>query len=213
VEDIERGVATEIREAPWQTDTCIGSWHYDRRIFEQHRYKTVPQVVQMLVDIVSKNGNLMLSVPVRGDGTIDADEVAFLEGLADWMRVNGEGIFATRPWTRYGEGPSTTERAEAGQFGGARDVRRTPYTAEDMRFTRKGDTLYAFFLAWPESGAVTIKSLASAAGVRGQVARVELLGAGAVPFEARTDGLVVKLPPVKSGAHAHTLKISGLSLA
>src|SRR4051794_17544766 len=81
VEDIERGVATGIRQLPWQTDTCIGSWHYSRAIAEQNKYKTVPQVIAMLLDIVSKNGNLMLSIPVRGDGTIDDHEVAFLEGM------------------------------------------------------------------------------------------------------------------------------------
>ncbi|HVU34306.1 MAG TPA: alpha-L-fucosidase, partial [Opitutaceae bacterium] len=96
VPDIERGVAEGIRSEPWQTDTCIGSWHYDRAIFEQHRYKTVGQVVRMLVDIVSKNGNLLLSIPVKGNGEIDADEVKFLQGMAAWMDVNGEAIFATR---------------------------------------------------------------------------------------------------------------------
>ena len=74
--DLERGVSSGGETLPWQTDTCIGEWHYRRSIFEQHRYKTPLQVVQMLIDIVSKNGNLMLSVPVRGDGTLDEDEVA-----------------------------------------------------------------------------------------------------------------------------------------
>ena len=155
VEDIERGVATGIRPDPWQTDTCIGDWHYDRRLFEQHKYKTTGQVVQMLIDIVSKNGNLLLSIPVRGDGTIDEDEVAFLEGLASWMHANGEGIFGTRPWKIYGEGPSVTGPVAQGQFGGARDVR--DYTAEDIRFTTKGDTLYAFVMAWPGEQAVIVK--------------------------------------------------------
>ena len=82
----------------------------------------------------------MLSVPVRGDGTIDDHEVAFLEGMAEWMKTNGEGIFGSRPWKVYGEGPSTVETPEAGQFGGARDVRSKPYTIEDIRFTNKGNT-------------------------------------------------------------------------
>ena len=96
--DVERGVTHGGESLPRQTDTCIGSWHYERRLFEQHRYKTPGQVVQMLIDIVSKNGNLMPSIPVRGNGTIDEDEVACLEGIAKWMAPNGEGIFATRPW-------------------------------------------------------------------------------------------------------------------
>jgi alpha-L-fucosidase len=212
VEDIERGVATDVRSAPWQTDTCIGAWHYDRRIFEEHRYKTVAQVVHMLLDIISKNGNLMLSVPLRGDGTIDDDEATFLDGLAAWMAVNGEGIFATRPWTQYGEGPSTTEAAEAGQFGGARDVRRTPYTAEDVRFTRKGDVLYAYVLAWPQNGSVTIRSLGSGR-MPGRVERVDLLGAGSTRFTVDAEGLHVQFPDTKRGDHAFGLAIRGLNVA
>ena len=114
----------------------------------------------MLVDIVSKNGNLLLNIPVRGDGTIDEDEVAFLQEMAAWMDVNGEAIFGTRPWEVYGEGPSTTAQAERD-----RPLQReagTRYTAEDIRFTTKGDALYAIGLGWPEDGGkVTIKSLAS----------------------------------------------------
>jgi alpha-L-fucosidase len=210
VEDIERGVATGIRPDPWQTDTCIGNWHYRRSLFEQHTYKTPVQVVQMLVDIVSKNGNLMLSIPVRGDGTIDADEVAFLEALAGWMPVNGEGIFGTRPWTIYGEGPSVTGPVAQGQFGGARDVRE--YTAQDIRFTRKGDTLYAFVMAWPGEQ-VIITSLSSGRGPAGKVQRVELLGSRVpLPFTQDAEGLKVRFPAQKTGDYAFGLKIGGLTL-
>jgi len=207
VEDIERGVAGEIRPAPWQTDTCIGSWHYERRLFDEHKYKTSLQVVQMLVDIVSKNGNLMLSVPVRGDGTIDSDEVACLEGVASWMAANGEGIFATRPWEVYGEGPSVRTQGPQGQFGGSRDVRS--YTAEDIRFTSKGGLLYAFVLAWPQGGKVTIKSLARGSSTYPKdVARVELLGNnGPLAFDRDATGLVVTLPQNKPNDYAYALKI------
>jgi alpha-L-fucosidase len=208
VEDIERGVATGIRPDPWQTDTCIGSWHYQRSLFDQHRYKTAQQVIQMLIDIVSKNGNLMLSVPVRGDGTIDEDEVNVVEGIAKWMATNGEAIFATRPWTIYGEGPSVSGPQQAGQFGGARDVRA--YTAQDIRFTRKADTLYAFLMAWPGETA-TITSLANARSP-GAVQNVQLLGAGAMQFTQDAEGLKVKMPAQQSGEHAFVLKISGLRL-
>ncbi len=210
VEDIERGVATGIRPAAWQTDTCIGDWHYRRSLFEQHRYKTAQQVVQMLVDIVSKNGNLMLSIPVRGDGTIDEDEVAFVEALAAWMPANGEAIFGTRPWTVYGEGPSASGPVAAGRFGGARDVRA--YTAEDVRFTRKGDTLYAFVMDWPTEP-VVITSLA-AGKAPGTVARVELLGSsGTLRFTQDAAGLKVTFPTTKIGDHAFALRISGLRLS
>lgn len=213
VEDIERGVATEIRAEPWQTDTCIGSWHYSRDIAERNRYKTVDQVVDMLIDIVSKNGNLMLSVPVRGDGTIDEHEVRFLDGLAAWMDVNAEGIFGSRPWSVYGEGPSTVEKAEAGQFGGARDVRSTPYTGEDVRFTRKGDALYAYLLATPSEPRAMIKSL----GTRSphlagrKVAGVSLLGdSGTIKWSQDEQGLGIDLPAQLPGAHAVGFRIKGV---
>jgi alpha-L-fucosidase len=206
--DVERGVTHGGETLTWQTDTCIGSWHYERRMFEQHRYKTPGQVVQMLIDIVSKNGNLMLSIPVRGDGTIDEDEVACLEGIASWMAPNGEGIFATRPWRVYGEGPSVTTQSPAGQFGGARDVR--PYTAEDIRFTSKGDSLYAFVMAWPVDRRVTIKTLAQGSEhFPRNIARVELLGvSGALAFSRDTKGLVVTLPATKPNDYAYALKIT-----
>jgi alpha-L-fucosidase len=212
VEDIERGVATGILPEPWQTDTCIGAWHYDRSFFEQHKYKTVGQVVRMLVDIVSKNGNLLLNVPVRGDGTIDEDEVAFLQGLAQWMEINSEAIFATRPWKVYGEGPSVTEKAEGGTFGGARDVRSKPYTAEDMRFTVKGNTLYAIFLSWPENRAVTIRSLARSDGqpalINRAIASISLLGAQEkLTWTQDAAGVHVTLPAVQPGAEAFSLRI------
>ncbi len=210
VSDIERGVAEGIRAEPWQTDTCIGSWHYDRRIFEQHKYKTTGQVVRMLADIVSKNGNLLLSVPVRGDGTIDDDEVKFLEGMAQWMNVNSEAIFATRPWSVYGEGPSTEEKVETGQFGGARDVRRSPYTAADIRFTHKGDAIYAILMAWPADQSVLVKSLAKGSPhLTGRsVAQVSLLGdERAVTWTQDAAGLHVTMPATRPCEHAFVLKI------
>jgi alpha-L-fucosidase len=206
--DLERGVSSGGETLPWQTDTCIGEWHYRRSIFEQHRYKTSLQVVQMLIDIVSKNGNLMLSVPVRGDGTIDEDEVACVEGIGKWMGPNGEGIYATRPWKVYGEGPSTATGAQTrGQFGGSRDVRN--YTAEDFRFTCKGDIVYAFMMGWPEGGKATIKSMAEGSEhFPRKVAKVELLGSGEVKFTRDASGLAINLPQQKPGDYAYTLKIT-----
>jgi alpha-L-fucosidase len=206
--DVERGVTQGGENLPWQTDTCIGSWHYERAVFEQHRYKTAGQVIQMLIDIVSKNGNLMLSVPVRGEGTIDEDELKVVEAIAAWMAPNGEGIFATRPWRVYGEGPSVSSPPPKGQFGGARDVR--PYTAEDIRFTVKGDVLYAFAMAWPENGKLTIKTLArGGADYPREIARVELLGTGGpLVFTRDASGLVVNLPAAEPDGYPHALKIT-----
>jgi alpha-L-fucosidase len=213
VEDIERGVATEIRPAAWQTDTCIGDWHYSRAIAENNRYKTVDQVVHMLLDIVSKNGNLMLSIPVRGDGTIDEHEIQFLDGLTAWMDVNSEGIFASRPWKTYGEGPSTVQKAEAGRFGGARDVPTSTYTSADVRFTTKQGALYAYLLGWPADQRVTIASLATTSPlVEGRhVSNVSLLGyQGKVPFTQDGRGLAVSLPADAPSPYAVTLKIDGV---
>ncbi len=211
VSDIERGVAEGIRPTPWQTDTCIGAWHYDRSIFEQHKYKTVGQVVRMLVDIVSKNGNLLLSVPVRGNGEIDEDEVKFLKGMATWMDVNGEAIFGTRPWAIYGEGPSTIEKGESGTFGGLHDVRRQPYTAEDIRFTQKGAVVYAFLLAWPANKDATVKALATGSGHLGgqRIRSVSLLGhAGDLAWKQDPSGLHVTLPEKAPCEHAFVLKVA-----
>ena len=213
VSDIERGVAEGIRPAPWQTDTCIGSWHYDRRIFEEHKYKTVGQVVRMLTDIVSKNGNLLLSVPVRGNGELDEDEIAFLQGMAQWMDVNGEAIYATRPWEIYGEGPSTQEKAEGGQFGGAKDVRSKPYTAEDVRFTTKDNAIYAILLEWPANRSVVIKSFAAGAAgtppkLTREIATVALLGSSEhLVWSRDAAGLHVTLPATRPGDAAYSLKV------
>jgi alpha-L-fucosidase len=202
VEDVERGFSDSLRATPWQTDTCLGNWHYDRSLFERHGYKSAGSVITRLCDVVAKNGNLLLSVPLRGNGTIDSDEVAILEALAGWMKINGEAIFGTRPWKIYGEGPT---QVHAGAFGEG-DLKA--FTAEDIRFTTRGDTLYALVMAWPEANTLTIKSLA--AGVQGQVRRVELLGTGQALRHLRNErGLTLTLPQHKPGEHACAFRISG----
>ena len=205
--DVERGVTAGADPLPWQTDTCIGSWHYDHRTFDNHKYKSPKQVIQMLIDIVSKNGTLMLNIPLKGDGTPDTDELKVLDALASWIAPNGEAIYATRPWTTYGEGPSTTTTQPKGQFGGARDVRT--YTPEDLRFTQKGDTVYAFLMAWPDSGKATIKSLASNSDkYPKQIAKIELLGAGDLKFSRTPEALTITLPDQKPNDYAYALKIT-----
>ena len=208
VHDFERGRSDKIVPHPWQTDTCIGDWHYNRSVYENHRYKTPDQVVKMLVDIVAKNGNLLLNIPVRGDGTIDPDEVKFLQGMAAWMAVNEEAIFGTRPWTLSGEGPV---KIKGGGFSEGGEER---LTAEDMRFTTKGHTLYATALGWPEDGGkFVVKTLAAGApGIVGTVQSVHLLGHGSLPFTRMAHGLEVTLPAAKPCDHAYALKIEGLDL-
>ncbi len=209
VEDYERGASNNIEPAPWQTDTCIGDWHYNRPLFDQHRYKSVAQVVKSLINIVSKNGNLLLSIPVRGDGSIDPDEVAFLEGMAKWIAINGEGIYSSRPWRIFGEGPAGSGR------GGMFSEGRSNYTAADVRFTAKGNTLYAYLLGWPEQGPALIKALAlNSPHFEGQkIAQVALLGhEGKLDWKQDENGLTVSMPPQPPCEHAFALKVSGLKL-
>ena len=191
VYDLERGRAKGILQDAWQTDTCIGDWHYNRALYDRHGYKSARTVVQMLVDIVSKNGNLLLSVPLRGTGSIDEDEHQFLIDLAAWMQVHGEAIFETRPFFVEGEGmPDVQKSADFNESNGR------AYTTEDIRFTTKGETLYAFVLGIPQKDALTIKTL-----TRGRsefprpVARVELVGQeGALGFVQDERGLTIRLP-------------------
>jgi alpha-L-fucosidase len=206
VEDYERGASDAIQPTPWQTDTCIGEWHYRRTLFEQHRYKTVASVIRMLVNVVSKNGNLLLSVPLRGDGTIDEDEVAFLEGMADWISIHGEGVYGTRPWKVAGEGPT---RSAGGMFNEG----RTTYSAEDVRFTTKGDALFAFLLGWPADRSTVIKALASGSPLVGgrKVTGVSLLGyAGGLQWTQNEQGLTIRLPDRAPSEHAVAVRITGI---
>ena len=210
VYDIERGKAAGILPLAWQTDTCLGSWHYDRAIFEHHRYKSAASVVRMLADIVSKNGNLMLSVPLQRDGTPDSDEIAIVKVIGAWLRINGEAIYSTRPWKIYGEGPSTVA-SEKGPFGGQKDVQKEPFTSEDIRFTqsKNGRSLYAIVLAIPSDGQVTIKSLADgSANWPGKIGSVRMLGArGKLKFTRDQTGLHVSLDGKPMGEIALALKI------
>jgi len=209
VYDIERGKAEGILPQPWQTDTCIGSWHYNQDIFTKHQYKSAASVVRMLADIVSKNGNLMLSVPLQRDGQPDADEFKIVSDIGAWLKINGEAIYATRPWSIFGEGPSTVV-AEKGRFGGQTDVQKKPFTAEDIRFTQSkdGKTLYAIVLAPPTNGQVTVKSLASNSPQwAGKVGSVRLVGGGKLKFTRDENGLHVTLPGKLPSQIAFALKI------
>src|SRR5262249_55102708 len=122
-----------------------------------HRYKCPETVIHLLVDVVSKHGNLLLNIPLLGDGTLDADETAFLQRMAAWMQLNGEAVFGTWPWKRYGKGPAADAPALPFISFNERSMRH--FTSQDIRFTVKGNSLYALALGGPESGTLTIKSL------------------------------------------------------
>jgi hypothetical protein len=147
--DIERGKLDELRRYFWQTDTsvCRRSWGY----IDNHDYKSVDQLVDNLVDIVSKNGCLLLNIAPRPDGTIPAEQEHILMGIGKWLNLNGEAIYGTRPWVGSGEGP-TLEQA------GYYSEDDASFTRQDIRFTRNGNVLYAIFLAWPGKEAI-VRSL------------------------------------------------------
>ena len=206
--DIERGVPSQGLPFAWQTDTCIGGWHYDRGVYDRSDYKSARTVVHMLADIVSKNGNLLLNIPVRGDGSIDEKEEKVLEGIAAWMDINREAIFATRPWKIFGEGPASAgAKLEAQGFN---EGKGKPFTPEDVRFTvGKDGALYAIALGWPVQP-LTIKSLNTAAG---KISAVQLLGhATPVSWKQTPEGLVIQPAPAGSAgdyAAVYKLRVNG----
>ncbi len=208
--DIERGQANEIQPLPWQTDTCIGSWHYDRPLYDRNGYKTSKTVIQTLVDIVSKNGNLMLNIPVRGDGSIDEKERKIVEEIGAWMKVNNESIYGTRPWKIFGEGPA--QQATAQLSGpGFNEGKSKPFTPEDIRFATKGDVLYATSMGWPEDGKLVIKSLAkNSQYFPKEIQKIEWgLTKQSLTFERNDNGLIVSLPEKTSDdlSYANVIKI------
>ena len=203
--DIERGASNSIEPFVWQTDTCIGEWHYDRRVYDKKGYKTAKTVIQILADVVSKNGNLLLNIPVRGDGTIDELELAVVGDIGKWMKVNSEAIYGTRPWKVFGEGPAIASAAPLNAQG-FNEGKGKPLGAADFRFTTKGDTLYAIFFGWPEDGRVMVRSLAGS----GRVSAVDLLGhEGSLEWKQETEGLSARLPDQHPGDIAYALKITG----
>ncbi|MFZ4456841.1 MAG: alpha-L-fucosidase [Bacteroidales bacterium] len=202
VRDVERGVLDSISEFPWQTDTSIGDWFYRTG----QKYMTSDQVIQMLVDIVSKNGNLLLNVVQTPEGDLEPDVLNILEKIADWTKANGEGIYGTRPWKIYGEGPSTVSKQEKGHFGGLKDVR--PYEASDIRFTQKNGVVYAFCLGTP-TAETHIKALGKQTKQnQAKVKSVSLLGSNQkLKWLQTNDELVIEKPVDLPNCNAHAFSI------
>lgn len=198
--DIERGQLSEIRALYWQTDTSVSnkSWGY----IENDTFKSPEFIVHQLIDIVSKNGNLLLNIGPTAEGIIPEEVQKVLQAIGAWLKINGEAIYGTRPWKVFGEGPTKVVE------GAFHDTQTQSYTAEDFRFTRKNDTLYAIELGWPGSGEAVIRSLSANSADDRSVKSVELLGADLkLTFEQRTDGLHVRVPATAVGKYAYSFRI------
>jgi len=195
--DVERGKLDGLREHYWQTDTSVSlkSWCH----VEEDEFRTVTSLVHDLVDIISKNGNLLVNVGPRSDGTIPDGYANGLLGLGEWLRVNGEAVYGTRHWRTYGEGPTPIPEGRFNEKG------QQPYTDRDIRFVVKGDGMYAICLGWPDKE-WKIESLGAAAG---KVTAVSLLGCqDPITWSQGVDGLTVRRPASKPCQHAYTLKIA-----
>lgn len=198
--DIERGQLDQIRAQHWQTDTSISnaSWGY----VKNDTYKSAKSIVWQLVDIVSKNGNLLLNIGPKSDGTIPDEAQNILREIGAWLKVNGDAIYGTRPWTTYGEGPT---KVVAGSFN---DTASGSFTAQDIRFTTNNGTLYAIALGWPPNGRLTIQSLGS--GSNFKITNIILLGSNSkISFTQAADGLHLDLPEKPGlGKYAYSFRIA-----
>jgi len=202
VQDLERGAMDSISPYPWQTDTSIGDWYYRTG----QKYMTGTEVIQMLVDIVSKNGNLLLNVVQTPEGDLEPDVMAILDEIAKWTPSNGEGIYGTRPWKIYGEGPTTAKTQEKGRFGGVKDVR--PYESTDVRFTTKEGAVYAFCMNKPTNN-IKINSLGKNSKVnRKVISSVKLLGSKEkLVWSQDEDALVINKPANLPEWQVQTFKV------
>ncbi|MBQ6965705.1 MAG: alpha-L-fucosidase [Bacteroidaceae bacterium] len=192
--DVERGIPDRMQSEYWQTCTCIGSWHYDQSTYKNNGYKSGATVVRMLVDIISKNGNLLLSIPVKSDGTIDEKEEQVLADIKAWMDVNGESVYGTRTWKTFGEGPlaDAVNPMNAQGFNEGQN-----YSSQDVRYVQKDGTIYATIMAWPAAGRFSLKSFSMASEYySGKVTSVKLLGGGDVEFSQGIEGLTLMVPSV-----------------
>ena len=191
--DMERSVLASASSFPWNTDTCIGDWFYDLNAV----YKQPSLVIEMLVDIVAKNGSLMLSIPQRPDGTLDEEEIFILKRIGEWMKLNGEGIYSTRPWRVSGEGKTQANTKEG----------KTAWTKGDVRYTAKDGKVYAFLMNAENGDTAVLESFGES-----RVTRVSMPGAGPLPFETAMGLLLVKLPEKLPTEYVNLLVIEGEKL-
>ena len=198
--DIENGQSDFLKKYPWQTDASLDGWFYMKGGW----HASTKDIIEKLIDIVSKNGNLMLNITQKSDGTIQEYAVQFLKEMGQWMDINGEAIHGTRPWEVFGEGPHNTENGEQNKSV------NIPFTSEDIRFTTKGNKLYAFIMAWPGKN-ITIKSLPTGKKLwYGEIKEIKMLGYDApLKWSQDANGLTVQLPDKPPCNYAFVIKITG----
>ena len=220
VADLERGVTNSIMRYPWQSETCIGQWHYQRALYNQPGeyggYLKPRQIIHWMIDAVSKNGTFILNIPGRPDGTIDSKEKLILHELAEWFAINGQAIYATRPWKVFGEGllqtaadTSNNPQGTTGAYNGYKSTKNLG--AGTVRFTRNkaGTIVYAICLGW-QSKEFVIRSLGLAADTKpGKVLAVELLGCQEkLSWKQTPQSLTIAAPRHKPGEYAFAFKVS-----
>jgi alpha-L-fucosidase len=198
--DIERGQLSAIRPLYWQTDTSISnkSWGF----IENDSFKSAQTIVDQLIDIVSKNGNLLVNVGPRSDGTFPDEVQRTLRDVGAWLKINGEAIYGTRAWTVFGEGPTAVVE------GPFHDTDSIAYGAQDFRFTTKGNALYVIEMGWPENREAVVHSLDAARLPIEKITSVSMLGnAGSLTFEQKNDGLHLHLPEKPTGKYGYSFKL------
>jgi alpha-L-fucosidase len=198
--NVERGKLAGIREDYWQTDTSVSkkAWSF----IENDDFKTATHIVHDFIDIVSKNGNCLLNFGPRADGTIPAEVEGLLLAQGKWLETNGEAIYGSRHWERFGEGPTVAAS------GGFSDKKADPFTPQDFRFTQKANAIYAIELGWP-GVKTTIKSLANGTGVKAEdIESVAMLGiSGELEWRQDHEGLHVMMPEKRPCDHAYSFRI------